>query len=342
MEAELRNKYCNVTGQVVDLFLTLCEPCQLKKKTTKRGLVVRPIVPNCMNSRCQVDLIDIQSEPDRYYRFVMNYQDHLTKFTILRPLKIKTAEEMAYQLMDICCMFGAPFILQSDNGREFANRIIQNLADMWPGMKLVHGKPRHSESQGSVERSDQDVRDMLVAWMSDNNAKAWSEGLRFIQNKKNRALHSGIKTSPYETMFGTAQRIGLADSPLTEDIRLYSSIETEEELEELFNAGMNNGRDKEGKGEANEQDRKDEDQNRTKDTSEETTEKKDKKNPFCVICEKESSGAHKCLVCDQFVHAVCGTYSEGSEGFGQKVTCNICVRKDRIYIEREGAKSGEE
>jgi len=151
--------------------------------------------------------------------------------------------------MDIVCMFCAPFILQSDIGREFANKEIQNLADMWPGMKLVHGKPRHSQSQGSVERSNQDVRDMLVAWICDNNTKTWSEGLRFIQSKKNRAVHSGIKTSPYEAMFGTAQRIGLGDSPLTED--MYSSIKTEEELEQLFNAAMNNGRDKEDKEEAN-------------------------------------------------------------------------------------------
>jgi len=61
-----------------------------------------------------------------------------------------------------------------------------------------------------------------------------------------------------------------------------------------------------------------------------------------VICEKESSGAHKCCVCDQFVHARCGSYSEDSEGFGLKVTCNLCVRKNRINIEREGAKSGQE
>jgi len=187
----------------------------------------------------------------------MNYQDHLTKFTILPPLKNKTAEEVAYQLMDIFCMFGAPFIPQSENGREFANKIIQNSADMWPGMKLVHGKPRHSQSQGSVERSNQDVRDMLVAWMSDNNTKTWSEGIRFIQSKKNQALRSGIKTSPYEAMFGTAQRIGLGYSPLTEDI--HSSTETEEELEQLLNAGMNNSRDKEDEEETKQQVRKAED-----------------------------------------------------------------------------------
>jgi transposase InsO family protein len=93
----------------------------------------------------------------------MNYQGHLTKFTIPRPLKSKTAEEVAYQIIDIFCMFGAPFILHSGNGCEFANKIIQNLADMWPGIKLVHGKPRHSQSQGAAERSNQDVRDMVVA-----------------------------------------------------------------------------------------------------------------------------------------------------------------------------------
>jgi len=75
--------------------------------------------------------------------------------------------------------------------------------------------------------------------VSDNNTKTGSEGLRFIPSKKSQTLHSGIKTSPYEAVLGTAQRIGLGDSPLTED--LYSSTETEEELEQLFNAGMNNG-----------------------------------------------------------------------------------------------------
>jgi hypothetical protein len=49
---------------------------------------------------------------------------------------------------------------------------------------------------------------------------------------------------------------------------MYSSIETAE-LEHLFNAGMNNGRDKEA---ANKQDRKDEAENQTNDISEETVE----------------------------------------------------------------------
>lgn len=124
------------------------------KKKVKKGLVVKPILPKDFNSRCQVDLIDYQSESDGDFKWVLNYQDHCTKFTILRALRTKTATEVASHLMDIFCIFGAPTILQSDNGREFVNQVIRELAVKWPGLKLVNGKPHHSQSQGSVERSN--------------------------------------------------------------------------------------------------------------------------------------------------------------------------------------------
>jgi len=61
----------------------------------------------------------------------MNYQDHLTKFVILKPLKTKRVEEIAYNLMEIYTTFGAPAILHSDNGREFVNSVINELHTMW-------------------------------------------------------------------------------------------------------------------------------------------------------------------------------------------------------------------
>jgi hypothetical protein len=188
------------------------------------------------------------------------------------------------------------------------------------------------QSQGSVERSNQDVRDMLVAWMSDSNTKTWSEGLRFVQSKKTRTLHSGIKTSPYEAVWNCAE-----DGTCGFSLDWRHVLSTEDELEQLFNAGMKNDRDEEEMEEANQQPGIDEDENQTSETSEAAKEKKDDKKVCCVICEKESSGAHKCSVCDQFVHAVCGRHSEDSEGFrhdvDDDVTCNLCVRQNRMNIE---------
>ena len=87
---------------------------------------------------------------------------------ILRPLQSKTAEEVAYQLVDIFCLQGAPSILQSDNGREFTNKLIQNVLELWPECHLVHGKPCHSQSQGSVERANRDVEGILACWQKIN------------------------------------------------------------------------------------------------------------------------------------------------------------------------------
>ena len=80
---------------------------------------------------------------------------------------------------------GAPNILQSDNGREFVNKIITELTTLWPDLKLVHGRPRHPQSQGSVEKANDEVHKQLVSWMRDNNSTNWTQGLRFVQFQKN-------------------------------------------------------------------------------------------------------------------------------------------------------------
>ena len=114
----------------------------------------------------------------------MVYEDHLTKFAILLPLRSKRAEEVSIQLTDIFLTFGALCILHSDNGREFVNSVINELFIYWPELKIVHGKPRHNQSQGSFQRANQDVENMVASWMKDNRTTNWSNGLRFVQFMK--------------------------------------------------------------------------------------------------------------------------------------------------------------
>jgi len=45
---------------------------------------------------------------------------------------------------------------------------------------------------------------------------------------------------------------------------------------------------------------------------------------------------------NEFGSGSCGSYREDTEGFGLKVTCNPCVKKNRMNSEREGAKSVQE
>ncbi|KAK6178643.1 hypothetical protein SNE40_011172 [Patella caerulea] len=186
MAKEVNKKYANITREALEIFKSYCQECQKKRKRPKtKGVVVRPILTKEFASRAQVDLIDMQSMAQNSFKWIMVYQDHLTKFVILRALTSKRAAEVAHNLLDIFLLVGAPSILQSDNGSEFTAEVISELKLVWPRLVMVHGKPRHPQSQGSVERANGDIKDMLVAWMGDNNTNDWSVGIKFVQFQKN-------------------------------------------------------------------------------------------------------------------------------------------------------------
>lgn len=46
----------------------------------------------------------------------------------------------------------------------------------------------------------------------------------------------------------------------------------------------------------------------------------------CRVCNSECGGAHKCKVCKQAVHAICGEIQDEEEGFGSSVVCNRCKK----------------
>lgn len=69
---EMNAKYVNVTVEMIMLYLSSCESCQKKSKTKRRGLVVKPILSPEFNSRCQMDSIDLQTQADGDYKFILN------------------------------------------------------------------------------------------------------------------------------------------------------------------------------------------------------------------------------------------------------------------------------
>ncbi|XP_068207590.1 KRAB-A domain-containing protein 2-like [Palaemon carinicauda] len=115
-------------------------------------------------------------------------------------------------------MFGAPQIPQNDNGGEFTALVILELKLLWPNPLIDHGKPRHPQSQGSVERLNCDIKDMLISWLGDNDTTYWPMGLRFVQFQKNSSYHSGIKQSPYKALFGVDARVGVRSTALPDEV----------------------------------------------------------------------------------------------------------------------------
>ena len=228
---EAKKKWANITQEACHLYISFCEACHQKKaRKVPKGIVVKPVKSDNMFSRSQVDLINYQTLPDGGFKYIMTYVNHFSKFCVLRPLQSKRAEEVAFHLLDIFLTFGAPCILQSDNGREFVNNVLSELSILWPNLKLVTGRPRHPQSQGAVERLNGVIQDKLSIWMKENKSKKWSVGLKFVQWQINISQHETTNESPFKVTFGMNPSVGLGSTILPSNVNPH----TEEELDDLF------------------------------------------------------------------------------------------------------------
>ena len=59
---KLKETHANVTKELIQLYVDLCETCAMKKLKIRKSLVIKPIITNLINSRCQVDLIGISCQ----------------------------------------------------------------------------------------------------------------------------------------------------------------------------------------------------------------------------------------------------------------------------------------
>ena len=89
--------------------------------------------------------------------------------------------------------FGLPRIFQSDNGTEFRNQVMRRLVTDWDGdCKMVHGRPRHPQSQGLVEQSNGTLERKLSSMLAQFKDKNWVELLPKVQYIMNTQKNTGF------------------------------------------------------------------------------------------------------------------------------------------------------
>ena len=64
----VKQKYCNIPTSVVEMFTKTCQVCCQKRPVVRRNITYKPILSKNMLARAQMDLIDLQSEPDGDYK----------------------------------------------------------------------------------------------------------------------------------------------------------------------------------------------------------------------------------------------------------------------------------
>lgn len=96
--------------------------------------------------------------------------------------------------------------------------VIAEIANVWPSVKMVHGRPRHSQSQGGIERLNRTCQEKLGKWIEETKSTRWTVGRLFVRWQINTQLHNTVGTSPYKLTFGMEPRLGLSSLPLSREL----------------------------------------------------------------------------------------------------------------------------
>jgi transposase InsO family protein len=134
------------------------------------------------------------------YNYVLLLVDICSRFTILRPLRSKSAIDTAQALLSIFADFGFPKILQSDNGTEFVNAVLKSLTEQ---SAIEHRliTPYHPQANGSAERHVQIAKRALVKSI-DGQVTTWAAHLPAVQMGMNCRILARHGSTPFSLCHG--------------------------------------------------------------------------------------------------------------------------------------------
>ena len=218
-------------SDVID-YVRSCETCQKVKVSQRQaqGLLGNRIVehPWCTVA---TDVMEFPRSKSGYCYLVV-FQDLFSKWIEICPLRRATGPLIREAFEDlVVSRWGTPRILHSDNGTEYINKVMADLATEY-GIRLTTS-PVYRPQANPVERVNRVLKAMIVAYL-DQDQRDWDKHLKEFRFAFNTAVHSSTKMSPAFVNLG---REPLAKNTLRRELENDKDIEhssTEEWSERMF------------------------------------------------------------------------------------------------------------
>ena len=151
--------------------------------------------------RVAMDLLDTSVTTTRGNRYVLVMVDCFSRWTEACPLPDKTSHSVGDAFFNqVVCRFGMPSVIHSDQGREFENKIMQELCILC-GSHKTRTTPYHPESDGMVERFNRTLL-MMQAMFAGKNRDDWDDLLPAVMMAYRSSVHESTGFSPDRLMFG--------------------------------------------------------------------------------------------------------------------------------------------
>lgn len=164
----------------------------IRRKFKRRHTVVNGLLDLWQSDLAQLDKY---SRFNKSYKYILIVIDCFSKYLWARPLKTKTAEEVAKAFETILNEGCSPRNLQTDQGLEFFNAKFKQLMKKF---NINHYNTFNCTKASMAERVIRSIKERLYKYFSLNGSFKWIEVLPEIVNGYNHTKHSTINMRPID------------------------------------------------------------------------------------------------------------------------------------------------
>ena len=177
-----------------------CQTCQRHQKQIASNHPAIALEVNGIFDRIGIDLVFGLPGSEEGYKGLLVITEYLTKYPYVKPIKSKTAKEIAENLLEYISIFGAPKTILSDQGTEFNNKIVDTLIN---GLGVEHKvtSAYNPRTNGMTERFNQTFVESLRKF-TENDQVNWTKWIPFVLMSYRSRKHTTTGFSPFELMFG--------------------------------------------------------------------------------------------------------------------------------------------
>lgn len=178
----------------IEELVSKCRECRLKQNEPNKGPIHHWEVPSKPWQRIH---IDFAGPLQGYYLLII--VDALSKWVEIIPTKTTTSAWCISKLKELFVDFGLPYVLVSDNGRQFVSKEFSSFLKQ-NGVVHKTSVPYHPATNGQAERFVQTVKKALHAM--DAVTESIQDKILKIKYQLRRTPNTATGKSPYEQMFG--------------------------------------------------------------------------------------------------------------------------------------------
>lgn len=197
----LAHNWRGLTRDVED-YISKCKQCQKNKlsKHNKAPMVITD-TPSQPFEKCALDIVGPLTITDKGNKYVLTFQDHLTKYSKAMPIANQEAEVVAKEFVTkIVLEYGIPEKILTDQGTNFMSSVLKDTCKLLK-INKIRTSAYHPQSNGALERSHRTLAEYLRHYVNEDQTD-WDEWLPYAMFAYNTTPHTVTGYTPFELIFG--------------------------------------------------------------------------------------------------------------------------------------------